>query len=157
MFRPAWHLRVMKWLSSLHGWQRLWLVCSTIGLAYSVTIVPFNAVKDMRNWQYRAGMGYDYINPACQNYIAGSFDTLSQPPYSSGGTCWHIYTFRQFSEAHRIPTTYSAWEKQDEQRIWWEGLAVAAFMGAMALGCSALTYAVGAVAAWIFRGFRRTV
>lgn len=156
ILRRAWHLEFMRWLSSLHGWQRLWLVCSAIGLAYSVTIVPLNAVKNMRNWQYRSSIGYDYLNPDCKPYTIQPFESLSEPPYGSGGTCWHIYTSRQYTEGHQIPPTYAEWEELEEQRIWKEGLAVAAFMGVLAVGCSALIYAAGAIVAWILRGFTKS-
>lgn len=142
-------------MSRMNGWQRLWFAGTALSLIIFALIYPVMEQGKLRDFSYRWSVEKDYKNPACTRFLEQPFDRLQEPPYGDGGTCWHIYTSREYANNHEAFETFAAWVSDDNKKYW---LNVAGFCGVMALVVSlisAIVYALGKTVAWIANGFRQ--
>jgi hypothetical protein len=143
-------------LNRMNGWQRLWLVFTTLSFIGFGVLYPLSFYGP--TWgerQYRESFIKDLQSPACSAYISKPLRDLVEPPFSEGGTCWHLYTSRRYGKADIFPYTierYDEVQAQQDREFVLEGMAVA---GGITLFLSALLYGTGFLIAWIRRGFAK--
>lgn len=141
-------------LNKLSGWQRLWLVLTLLAIAVFGLALPYLQVSKSYPYDYQQAARKDYNNPDCVPYFTLPFEQLAEPKFGEGGTCWHIYTSRQFEAGSRAFATYDEWLENDNADWWgrlWGWLAASS---ALVLVLAIVVYGLGKVIAWVVRGFR---
>ena len=146
------------WLVAANGWQRIWFAGTVVCLIYFVVIFPITETNKSSLYGYERlwAAEREMKNPACLTYMSGEFSTLAEPAYSKdGSTCYNIYSHRKYSEDQKPITKEMYIEdfNSKEQQAWLAYIGMGAFIAVL---LSVLVYAVGAVASWIVRGFKKS-
>ena len=76
---------------------------------------------------------------------------LVEPPYSDGGSCWHLYVSRKYDAP--AGSSYTLADYDASKRALWRQEFLVGVASAMILIGSALVYFLGFLVAWIRRGF----
>jgi hypothetical protein len=140
----------------MNGWQRIWLALTALGFTGFGVLYPLSFYGP--TWgerQYRESFIKDLQSPTCSPYRNKPFKELVEPPFSEGGTCWHLYTSRRYEKTDVVPYTlarYDEGQAQQDREFVIEGMAMA---GGLTLFLSALLYGAGVLIAWIRRGFAK--
>lgn len=147
-----------SWLQRANGFQRLWLVLSVLFVLYMTLVWPFSQSLDMIGAEItRIGVEGDLDNPACKPYQEKPLSELREPPnprtnIPSTSTCWWLYKERQRKHYELPPYTHEILRADYPK---WEGMLGYSATGlVLSIMASALAYGVGAVVAWVLRGFR---
>ena len=155
----------MRLLSSLNGWQRLWLVITVCFVAYGALFQPFKDCASNEGEHtsgYRDDLKRDLENPDCQAYRTEALSQLKEPTYSNYsdfliGTCWHLYNSRMaYSHVYDdiVPYTLAAFDNRLSQQWTWCLRTSALLWGLIAVILAGLLYGAGAIIAWIRGGFK---
>lgn len=144
----------------LNGWRRLWLVLTGLALIGGVLFAANFALNYGEDWKYNSAARKDFQSANCAKFQNDPFPSLQEPTYDSeGGGCWHLYTSRFFdAKAHGdiFPYTENVYYANKLLEKWQQfGLGLLIYSVGIAL-CAAIIYALGAMVAWIVRGFART-
>jgi len=140
----------------MNGWRRLWLALTGLAVIVAVVTGLFQAgTHDDGSWRYTAGMRKDFDNPACRDFATKPFSELKEPEYSdAGGTCYYIYTHRQFLSDRDQPVTMDSYEHYRLVQTWQNiGTLIGIYLVLVAV-TSAIVYGIGKTVAWIRAGFR---
>jgi hypothetical protein len=139
------------------GWQWLWLVATVALGLWFVGIWPLLKAGDTysSSFDYHKSIIKDFENPQCRNYQTRPLGELREPPWGSGGSCWHIYTSRKYDASVPPPCTLRDYENY--RNSWWlqTYFMVLGIGTAMTVLISAVVYFLGWVVGWILRGFRQ--
>ena len=116
--------------------------------------LPYLEVSKRYPYEYQRSTQRDYDSPQCVPYFALPFEQFAEPPFGDGGTCWHLYTSREYEEGHRAFTTYAEWRENDNRKCWgslWGWLLASS---ALVLVLALIVYGLAKAVAWVVRGFR---
>lgn len=158
------HNKMRQKLRNLNGWQRLWLIASVCIFVFYVLIWPLSSTQNQR-WQereYHSNVMREITSGKCDAYMNNRLETLIEPkhPYANHLStpeinCYHLYNKRRFGKPNTALTAKIVQDMYNERRLtvlsWAFGLGLA-----IAAALSAALYFVGAVAAWVIRGFARS-
>ena len=138
----------MHFLDRFNGWQRIWLVLTTLALLYAL---GWGLVEGSKGGgeRVRQEVVDGFRSPECKQVL--DMPALSKLSPEPQRPCWELYLYRSIYE--NAATTAEGYRKDIEsrRREWMLGtLGVGlAFWG---IGCAAL-YLCGWITAWIRRGF----
>jgi len=151
-------MQTMKnWLKNSNGWQRLWLVITVATYIYFCLFMPFNETSKTSSYRYQVlnNIYSEMKKPECAPYMNLPFDQLDEPslPRTTEG-CYYIYNHRQFSETKKPITPESVGDKftSDHHQSLLEWLLIGLLFSTIS---AALLYSVGALTAWVIKGFRK--
>jgi hypothetical protein len=148
---------IKSWIQSTNGWQRLWLVVTVAGYFYFCLFMPFNETSKTSSYRYQVlnNIYSEMKKPECAPYMNLPFDQLDEPslPRTTEG-CYYIYNHRQFSETKKPITPESVGDKftSDHHQSLLEWLLIGLLFSTIA---AALLYSLGALTAWVIKGFRK--
>jgi ABC-type glycerol-3-phosphate transport system permease component len=150
-------LFLKTWLKDANGWQRLWFVASVTGYVYFCVFMPLNEVGKSSSYRYQvlSNIHSEMKKPECATYMNLPFDQLAEPPFpQTTEGCYYIYNHRQFSEKKQPVTPKSVDEKfaADHRQNLLEWFLVGFVFSTIS---TALLYFLGAITAWIIKGFRK--
>ena len=148
----------MKAVRRLNGWQRIWVTLTGAAwLGFGILGPAYFALNYGGDWRYKSGITNDFKTLACADYISKPLSALREPPFGNGGTCWHIYTSRYYDNMRFgdiFPYTDNVYEANALGERWKQfGMGFSLLTAAVALG-AAVVYGLGAVIAWVRRGFK---
>jgi hypothetical protein len=151
-------MQTMKnWLKNSNGWQRLWLVITVATYIYFCLFMPFNETSKTSSYRYQVlnNIYSEMKKHECAPYMNLPFDQLDEPslPRTTEG-CYYIYNHRQFSETKKPITPESVGDKftSDHHQSLLEWLLIGLLFSTIS---AALLYSVGALTAWVIKGFRK--
>lgn len=146
------------WLQRANGFQRLWLVLSVLFVLYMTLVWPFSKSMERIGAEItRIGIEGDLDNPVCRPYQEKPLSELREPPnprtnMPSTSTCWWLYHERR-KKHYELPPYTREMLQADYPK--WEGMLGYSATGlVLSITTSALVYGIGAVVAWVLRGFR---
>ncbi|MFN8774078.1 MAG: hypothetical protein ACK5ZQ_14015 [bacterium] len=152
--------KLKNWLQNANGWKRLWFLLSAFGLFYMAVINPFVLIKDsnLSRYEYKWAVEKELKNPECLPFSTKPFAELSEPEYQDkdgNKGCYHIYNYRKYYNQTKVPYTSADLDSDFTSAHWDQILALSGFFSMVAIVLSALVYFLGAVVAWVVRGFRK--
>ena len=147
--------KIKKWIQNSNGWQRLWLVGSITGFIYLGWVVPIQASSSYSQFKFTEmrRVEAEIKKAECAPYINEAFNLLPTDP-ASRSNCSNIYLERKNSKNNQ-PFAIDVYEAEMNSRIRFSlhddikfGLIYATFL-------SGIVYVLGALAAWVIKGFRK--
>jgi len=146
------------WLRNSNGWQRLWIVISSLSLFYGILIFPFLATENQSQsrYEYRRAVEREMRNPECTVFMQEAFQKLTEPKYTDSdgrSGCYHIYNYRKYHNQTTVPYTEEVLNKDFHQQGVIDFFGLAGIGVLLALVFSGLIYGTGATIRWIRRGF----
>ena len=147
-----------EWVSTANGWQRIWLVVSSITFIYFLLLFPFiegGKGNDFRYSQKRA-IETEMVKKECLRFLTAPFEQLEEPEYDIDGKvgCYHIYSHRKYYDDHK-PFTAQEYESWFEYEYWTRFFSFLGIGFLFAFLLCATAYGVGYVIAWIRKGFKK--
>lgn len=137
----------------LNGWRRLWIIASAaifIGLA---GVWPLSWLG-RTDYSYRTAIAAEFGNGKCAEFMSKPARQLVEPPFDPDGRgCWHIYTSRRYARSDIIPYTLEVYDDDKASEARSNYLLALGFGALGAALASAALYGVGALVAWVRRGF----
>ncbi len=151
--------KTMVKLSSLNGWQRLWLVGSLISFLYFVGFRPLEESEKQRavlNELYSDARG-DFASPNCSQYQTAPFLILAEPKGQEfkPGSCSHIWRKRKDASNVDAPYTEADFLRSFENSLSHHYRAYLTMGLISAVAFSFFSYFVGWVFSWILKGFKK--
>ena len=149
---------IKTWIRNSNGWQRLWLVVTVAGYFYFCLFMPFNETGKTSSYRYQIlnNVHSELKRPECEPYINLPFEQLLEPsmPKTNEG-CYHIYSHRQFSDTKQPITQKSVDDKftADHRQNLLEWFYIGLLFSTIS---AALLYSLGALTAWVLKGFRKS-
>jgi hypothetical protein len=149
--------KIRIWIKNSNGWQRLWLVITVAVYIYFCLVMPFKESEKSSSYRYQvlSSINSEMKKPECASYMSLPFDQLVEPsfPLSNEG-CYYIYNHRQFLETKQPITPKSVGDKftSDHRQKLLEWFFIGLLFATIS---AALLYSVGALTAWVIRGFRK--
>lgn len=147
--------KIKTWIQNSNGWQRLWLVGVVAAYIYLALFVPFqesssysqSKFSDMREIEA------EMKKPECTPYLIAQFSQLPTELHIKS-ICSSLYYERKRLKSDEL-FSLKAYEAEMNSRIRFSlhddikfGLIYATFL-------SAIVYALGALTAWVIKGFRK--
>ena len=147
--------KIKTWIQNSNGWQRLWLVGVVAAYIYLALFVPFqesssysqSKFSDMREIEA------EMKKPECAPYLTAQFSQLPTELHIKS-ICSSLYYERKRLKSDEL-FSLKAYEAEMNSRIRFSlhddikfGLIYATFL-------SAIVYALGALTAWVIKGFRK--
>jgi len=148
---------IKSWIQSTNGWQRLWLVVTTAGFIYFCIVMPFKESGKSSSYTYQvlSSINAEMKKPECASYMSLPFDQLVEPsfPQTNEG-CYYIYSHRRFSDTQQPITPKTVGDKftSDHRQNLFEWFLIGLLFSTIA---AALLYSLGALTAWVIKGFRK--
>jgi hypothetical protein len=152
-------VNIKKLINRTNGWQRLWVVLTSLGLLYFSGWKSWEASVPL-DWQIeeRYKIEEDFKNPACKAYAEKQLTEINPPEWDQfKSTCWHIYIARDKKQgvSYSLPYTLKQYE-DDVSELTSYRVKIVAFKGlVIVLISSALTYVLGLLCGWVMSGFRK--
>jgi hypothetical protein len=147
--------KIKTWIQNSNGWQRLWLVGVVAAYIYLGIFVPFqesssysqSKFSDMREIEA------EMKKPECAPYLIAQFNQLPTELHIKS-ICSGLYYETKGLISNEL-FSLIAYETEMNSRIRFSfhddikfGMLYATFL-------SAIVYALGALAAWVIKGFRK--
>ena len=147
--------KIKIWLQNSNGWQRLWLVGVVASYIFLAIFLPFqesssysqSKFSDMREIEA------EMKKTECAPYLVAQFSQLPTDVYIKS-ICSGLYYERKRLKSDEL-FSLKAYETEMNSRIRFSlhddikfGILYATFL-------SAIVYALGALAAWVIKGFRK--
>ena len=144
---------IKSWIQNSNGWQRLWLVSTVASLIYFSFFISIRETNLSTNyWNDKfSRLTEESKKPECATYMNLPFDQLIKPVYMEA--CYSIYSHREASEDKQPITLKSVNDEfnSDYRKILLENFAIGLVLTTL---LSALVYGLGALTAWVIKGFR---
>jgi hypothetical protein len=137
--------------------QRVFLVAFVICWGYFALWKSIKTTSAVQSGHYYFDIAVerDFGNPLCEPYATKPVNKLTKPEYSSeGGSCWHIYTYRQTGD-QTLPLTLESYYSSRRSAligVFSGNIGALTLLVALAFG---LIYLIHKILLWVVAGFRK--